>query len=211
MDAIQKTYKVKCETIIKNLKKRNMDSFYAQTREEAVETVLSLIRQEDVVAWGGSLTLNQIGIKQRLAEKGISVIDRDSVASPEEKRRLMKQALTADVFLGSTNAITMNGELLNIDGVGNRLAAYTYGPDSVILIVGANKIVPELSVALGRARAEATVPNTIRLNKKTPCSVTGICTECTTSDTLCGQILITRFSSPKNRIKVVLVGESLGF
>ena len=211
MDAIKKAYKVKCETIIQNLKKRNMDGFYAQTREEAAETVISLIRQEDVVAWGGSTTLNQLGIKQLLAEKGISVIDRDSAQAPEERRRLMKKALTADVFLGSANAITMNGELLSIDRLGNRLAAYAFGPDSVILIVGVNKIVPELSAALGRARAQATVPNAIRLNMKTPCSVTGKCTECITQDTLCGQILVTRFSVPKGRIKVVLVGENLGF
>lgn len=211
MDFMKKAYRVKCETIIKNLQRRNMEGFYVDTKEEAIEKVMSLIKQDDVVSWGGSYTIEELGIKKLIAEKQISVIDRDTARSPEERWQIMKNALTADVFLTSANAITMDGELLNIDGNGNRLAAYTFGPDSVIVVAGVNKIVPQLSDALGRARTEATVPNAIRLNMQTPCSVTGKCSECTTKDTLCSQILVTRYSKPQNRIKVILVGENIGF
>lgn len=211
MDFLKEGYKVKSETIIKNLQRRNMEGYYVETKEEAVEMVMSMIKQDDVVSWGGSYTIDELGIKTLLEENQISVIDRDKAKSPEERIKLMKQALTADVFLTSANAITMDGELMNVDGNGNRIAAYNYGPDSVIVVAGMNKVVPELSFALGKIRLDATVPNTFRTNSQTPCRFTGKCSECTMKDTLCSQILITRFCKPQNRIKVILVGENLGF
>jgi L-lactate utilization protein LutB len=211
MDFVKEGYKVKSAAVIKNLERRNMEGFYCETIEEAVEKAMSMIKQDDTVGWGGSTTIDQIGIKKLLQEKSITVIDRDKVSDPEEKVKLMKKALTSNVFLTSANAITMDGELLNIDGNGNRLAAYCYGPDSVIVIAGMNKIVTDLDAALKRARLDSTVPNTFRTNSKTPCHFTGKCTECTMSDTMCGQILVTRFCKPQNRIKVILVGENLGF
>lgn len=211
MDFIKEAYKVKSETIIKNLKRRNMEGFYVDSKEEAIEKVMSLINQDDVVSWGGSYTIDELGIKSLLEEKQISVIDRDKAKSPVERVKLMKQALTADVFLTSANAITMDGELINIDGNGNRVAAYCYGPDSVIVVAGMNKVVTDLDVALRKIRLDATVPNTFRFNIKTPCHLTGKCSECTMPDTMCGQILVTRYSKPQNRIKVILVGDQLGF
>ena len=211
MDFIKEGYKVKSATVIKNLEKRNMEGYYFETVEEAVEKAMSMIKQDDIVGWGGSTTIDQIGIKKLLEEKNIAVYDRDKETDPAEKVKMMKKALTSDVFLTSSNAITMDGELLNIDGNGNRLAAYCYGPNSVIVVAGMNKIVTDLDVALKKARLDATVPNTFRTNSKAPCHFTGKCIECTMSDTLCGQILITRFCKPKNRIKVILVGENLGF
>lgn len=211
MDFVKEGYKIKSATIIKNLEKRNMEGYYCDTREEASAKVMSLIKQGDSVGWGGSLTIDEIGVKKLLEENNISLIDRDKGKDSTEKVKLMKQALTADVFLTSTNAITMNGELLNIDGNGNRLAAFCYGPDSLIVVAGANKIVTDLDVALKKVRLDATVPNAIRTNSNTPCRLTGKCTECTMSDTLCSQILVTRYCKLKNRIKVILVGENLGF
>lgn len=211
MDFIKEANKVKSETIIKNLQKRNMEGFYVETREEAIEKVMSLINQDDVVGWGGSFTIDELGIKNLLEEKNIKVIDRDKATSPEERKKLMKQALTSDVFLVSTNAITMDGELMNIDGNGNRIAAINYGPDSVIVVAGMNKVVTKLDDALAKIRLDATVPNAFRTNSQTPCRVTGKCTECLSDQTLCCQILVTRYSKPKNRIKVILVGENLGF
>lgn len=211
MDFVKEGYKVKSAAVIKNLERRNMEGFYCETIEKAVEKAMSMIKQDDTVGWGGSTTIDQIGIKKLLQEKSITVIDRDKVSDPEEKVKLMKKALTSNVFLTSANAITMDGELLNIDGNGNRLAAYCYGPDSVIVIAGMNKIVTDLDAALKRARLDSTVPNTFRTNSKTPCHFTGKCTECTMSDTMCGQILVTRFCKPQNRIKVILVGENIGF
>nr|WP_300094201.1 lactate utilization protein [Sedimentibacter sp.] len=211
MDFLKESYKVKSDTIIKNLQKRGMEGYYVDTREEAIEKAMSMINQDDVVSWGGSYTVDELGIKKLLEEKQIAVIDRDKAKSPEERVRLMKQALTADVFLTSTNAITINGELLNIDGNGNRLAAYCYGPDSVIVIAGMNKVATDIDTAMKRARTEATVPNAFRTNSNTPCRATGKCSECTMPDTLCSQILVTRYCKPHNKIKVILVGENLGF
>ncbi len=211
MNFLKEGYKVKSETIIKNLQRRNMEGHYVDTKEEAIEMVMSLIKQDDVVSWGGSLTIDELGIKELLEQKQISVINRDKAKSPEERVMLMKQALTADVFLTSTNAITMDGELMNVDATGNRLAAYNYGPDIVIVVAGMNKVVTELDFALAKIRTDATVPNAFRTNLHTPCRITGKCAECTMKETLCSQILITRYSKPQNRIKVILVGENLGF
>lgn len=211
MDFTREGHKVKASTIIKNLEKRFMEGYYVDTKDEAVEKVMSLIKQEDVVGWGGSYTIDELGIKTLLEEKQISVIDRDKAKSPEERVKLMKQALTSDVFLTSSNAVTMNGELVNIDGNGNRVAALCYGPDSVIVVVGMNKIVTELDMAVRRIRLDATIPYSFKVNMNPPCRVTGKCSECTNQDTMCGQIVITRMCKPKNRIKVILVGESLGF
>jgi len=208
---VKESYNVKSATIIKNLKKRHMDGYYCETKEEAKELVMSLIKQDDVVSWGGTSTIDEMGIKETLRNKNIQVIDRDTAKTPEERKQLMKNALTADVFLASTNAITMNGELVNIDGSGNRLAAYCYGPDSVVVVAGMNKVVRDLESAMKRVRTDACVPNAIRFNLKTPCAVTGICAECLSDETICSQILVTRNSKPDNRIKVILVGEELGF
>ena len=211
MDIIKESYKVKSATIIKNLQKRYMEGYYFDTKEEAIEKAMSMMSKDTVVSWGGSYTIDELGIKKLLEEKNIPVIDRDTATSPEERIKLMKQALTADVFLTSTNAITMDGELVNIDGNGNRLAAYCYGPDSVIVIAGMNKVVTKLDDAVKKIRTDATVANAVRFNLKTPCRSTGKCGECTMQDTICCQILTTRFSKPQNRIKVILVGENLGY
>ena len=211
MDFVKEGLRVKSATVIKNLERRNMEGYYFETVEEAVEKAMSMIKEEDTVGWGGSTTIDQTGIKKLLEEKNIRVYDRDKETDPKEKVKMMKKALTSDVFLTSANAITMDGELLNIDGNGNRVAAFCYGPDSVIVIAGMNKIVTDLDVALKKVRLDATVPNTFRTNSKTPCHFTGKCTECTMSDTLCGQILVTRFCKPQNKIKVILVGQNLGF
>ena len=211
MEFVKESYKVKSATVIKNLEKRNMEGFYCETKEEAKEKVLSLIAQDATVGWGGTFSVEEVGIKEALKDKNIVVIDRDTAKNPEERVGLMKKALTADVFLTSTNAITMNGELVNIDGAGNRLAAYCFGPGSLIVVAGMNKVVRDVESGIKRVRTDACVPNAIRYNLNTPCAKTGICAECTTPETICSQILVTRYSKPKNRIKVVLVGEELGF
>ena len=211
MNYVKEAYKVQAEAIIKNLEKRNMQGFYVDNKEEAIEKFMTLINKNDVVAWGGSVTIDEIGLKQVLEENNFSVIDRDKAKTPEERVQLMKKALTSDVFITSTNAITMDGELMNVDGNGNRLAAFCYGPDSVIVFAGMNKIVPDLDSALPRVRNKATVPNVFRVNAESPCRYTGECSECKGDNSVCCQILITRCCKPKNKIKVILIGENLGF
>ena len=117
----------------------------------------------------------------------------------------------ADYFLMSTNAITMDGELVNIDGRSNRVSCLCWGPQNVIIIAGMNKVALDVESALKRVRNFAAPPNAVRLNKNTPCAQTGKCADCYSPDCICSQIVITRRSSTPNRIKVILVGEELGY
>ncbi|QSX06352.1 lactate utilization protein [Sedimentibacter sp. zth1] len=210
MNFVNETYKIQANTIIKNLNKRFMEGYYCKTKEEAKTKVLSLISENSSVSWGGSMTLDEIGIKEALGNKNLNVINRDNGKTPEEKKKLMKDALTCDYFLTSTNAITLDGELINIDGNANRVAAICFGPENVIVVAGMNKVVANVETGIDRVHTNACAPNCIRFNLKNPCSVTGKCTNCIDTS-ICAQMLITRLSKVHNRIKVVLVGESLGF
>lgn len=204
---VKEANKKKMEYILKNLDKRGMEGTYCETAAEACEKILSMIRDTDVVSWGGSATLDQMGIKERLT----NVIDATK-APPEKAYDERCKTLTADVYLTGTNAITMEGELVNIDGTGNRVAAMCFGPKKVIVIAGANKIAADEASALSRIKTEACPPNCIRLNKTTPCAVTGKCGNCLTQgQTICAYTVTTRFSSIPGRMHVVLVNENLGF
>ena len=205
--ALKTAGKNKIEYIIKNLEKRNMAGFYCETAEDAREKIKSLISDSDVVSWGGSVTLDQIGIKEQLK----NVIDATK-ASPEKAYEERRRTLMADVYLTSTNAITMEGELVNIDGTGNRVAAMCFGPEKVIVVAGTNKIAEDETAALARIRTEACPPNCVRLGKSTPCAVTGKCGSCLTpGQTICSYTVTTRFSAVSDRIYVILVNENLGF
>ncbi|MCU6760936.1 Uncharacterised ACR%2C YkgG family COG1556 [uncultured Roseburia sp.] len=200
------------DTIIKNLQKRRMEGFYCKTRQEALKKALSFLSPGDCASSGGSMTLNQIGLMDALrADPDIKFIDRETGKNPEEMLDLQRHAFFSDYFFMSTNAITMDGELINIDGSGNRVSALIYGPKNVIIIAGMNKVTPDVHSAVKRVRGTASSPNCIRLNKKTPCSVTGICGNCLGDDSICSQTVITRRSGIVGRIKVILVGEELGY
>ena len=204
---IKKANKVKFDTVIKNLEKRNMKGYYCETAADAKTLILSMINDEDVVSWGGSATLNQIGVKGELK----NVID-TAAGKPEEAMPLRRKALLSDVFLTSTNAITLEGELVNIDGMGNRVAAMCFGPGKVIVVAGKNKLVKDEAAAVSRIKTEACPPNCIRLSKNTPCAVTGQCANCLKpGETICSYTVTTRFSSIPDRIHVILVNENLGF
>ena len=199
--------KVKIETVIKNLEKRNMKGYYCETAEDARALVLSMIKDEDLVAWGGSVTIEQLDLKPDLK----NFLDRD-MAAPDDFIEVRRQALLSDVFLTSTNAITLEGELVNIDGMGNRVAAMCFGPNKVIVVAGANKIVENEAAAISRIKTEACPPNCIRLNRNTPCAVTGKCADCLKPGaTICSYTVTTRFSTVSDRIHVILVNENMGF
>lgn len=197
--------------LIKNLQGRDFEAYYCQTKEDAFNKALTLIPEEHTVSWGGSVTIDEIGLLDYV-KKHYSVIDRDTAKSPEERVDLMRQALTCDTFLGSVNAMSENGEFVNVDGNGNRIAAITFGPKSVVLIVGMNKVCKTLQDAYNRARTYASPMNTARLKlSKTPCSVNGSCGDCKSEECICSYISTTRMSNVKNRIKIILVGEPLGY
>ena len=141
------------------------------------------------------------------------MLDRDLCATPEEKAEMMHQAFNCDYFLASCNAISEDGILVNIDGNANRVAAYAFGPKNVLLIVGMNKVVNDVEDGIKRVRNFASPPNTLRLGLKTPCSMTGRCGDCYGDTCICSQIVVTRRQSAmmKDRVKVILVGESLGY
>ena len=197
-------------TLVKTMKKRQFDAYYCSTAEEAVEKVLELIPAGDVVSWGGVATVDQLGIKDRLRQRNQPLIDRDTAKTPDERMDMLRQALTCDTFLMSSNAISEDGQLVNIDGMGNRVAALCFGPKQVIVVAGMNKVAGDLDSAMSRARHIAAPVNVQRFDVKTPCAVTGQCGNCTSPDCICAQIVTTRFSKIPGRIKVVLVGEVLG-
>lgn len=198
-------------TIIENMKKKNMEGYYCATSKEAVEKALSLMQEGSSITWGGSETIKECGLMDAIHEKNYILIDRVEAKTPEESRNLYAKQVMADYFLMSSNAVTIGGELVNIDGHSNRVACLCCGPKNVIVIAGMNKVAPDIESGLKRVRNFAAPPNTVRLNKKTPCSRTGKCADCYSPDCICSQIVITRRSSIPNRIKVILVGEELGY
>lgn len=197
-------------TLVKAMKKRQFDAYYCSTAEEAVEKVLELIPEGDVVSWGGVATVDQLGIKDRLRQRNQPLIDRDTAKTPDERMDMLRQALTCDTFLMSSNAISEDGQLVNIDGMGNRVAAMCYGPRQVVVIAGMNKVLGTLDDAIARARNIAAPANAQRFGLKTPCGLTGQCGDCTSPDCICSYVVVTRNSMVHERIKVILVGEDLG-
>lgn len=204
-------YKTKSEKLIKALKKRNMEAFYVENKAEAKKKVLELIPEKSSIGWGGSMTLNEIDIFKELRKGDFKLFDRSKAETDEEKAEIEHQALNSDYFLMSSNAITQDGKLVNVDGNGNRLAALIYGPKNVIIVAGVNKIRIDEETARKRVRNQAAPANATRLDIKTPCVKTGYCSDCQVEDTICCQTVITRRSREKARIKVILVGEKLGF
>lgn len=199
------------ETIIKNLEKRNMEGFYFDTSAECTRAILSTIPHGSVISWGGSESIKESGLMDAIHNENYKLIDRSSAATPEESRALYAQAVLADYYLMSSNAITLDGELINVDGNGNRVACLIQGPSHVILVVGMNKVVTDVKSGIARVRNMASPANAIRLNKNIPCAVTGICHDCLAPECFCNQIVVTRRSGHTGRIKVYLVGESLGY
>ena len=198
-------------TVIKGLESRNMKGYYAATKEQALQKALELIPQGSSIGWGGSMSIQEIGLKQAVLEGNYQVFNRDAAETPEEKHKIEMAVYDADFFLTSSNAVTEDGILVNIDGNSNRISAIAYGPRHVLMIVGMNKICRDVDAAVSRARGEAATCNAQRFPIQTPCRVTGTCADCKAPDTICCQFLTTRFSRHPGRIQVILVGEDLGF
>lgn len=205
---MMKRNRLLAEKTIKGLSSRNMTGYWAETREEALKTALSLIRENDSVTMGGAMSVHEIGLFNCLKEGPYHFIDRNDYT---DKRAAMLAAYDADVFLSSVNAMTDDGILVNIDGNANRVSAIAQGPKKVIFIVGMNKVCDDLDGAMKRARSVAAPANAQRFGLNTPCSKTGKCMDCKSPDTICCQFLITRFSRHAGRIHVILVNDNLGF
>ena len=210
-EQMKKYYEKRAQVLVKNLKSRHFDAFYYPDAASALEKALELIPEGASVGWGGALSAQQIGLIDAVKNGNYAAIDRDAAKTPEERNALLKRCLMADVFLSGANALSLDGEMVNIDGTGNRVAAIVYGPETVLVIAGMNKVCDTLDDAVTRARTVAAPMNKQRFPFKTPCEVTGACADCKSDDCICNQILITRNCRPAGRIKFILVGEELGF
>lgn len=210
LEPVKKLFDIKGPKVADALNKRHFEAYYLSDKEDAVRKILELIPKNHSVAWGGTMTMDQLGLKDKLINAGYSLIDRDAAKSPEEREELMHKALCCGSFIMSSNAITEDGQLFNIDGKGNRLAALLYGPENVIIIAGMNKVVQDMDAAYKRVRGYAAPANAQRFDIDTPCKKIGECADCLSGSTICAQFVQTRICKPAGRIKVVLIGEELG-
>ncbi len=204
-----------------NLEKNNMKPYFVETKEEVVPLIKTLIADGESVSHGGSETLKEIGAIELLKSGNYDYIDRSGLEG-EELRQSYIRAFGCDTYLTSVNAVTENGELYNVDGNSNRVACIVYGPRQVIAVVGINKIVADINEAVTRVKTTAAPPNTKRLDCKTPCAVTGqcisfnkenpmICDGCESPQRICCNYVISAKQRHKDRIKVIIVNESLGY
>ena len=210
MDAnVRNVYRLRAMKTMESLTRNNFEAHYVENSADAVKLVASLCPKGSSVSTGGSATLNESGVYALLTGGDYRFIDRFAPdGAADEKTR---EIFTCDAFFTSSNALTEDGKLYNIDGTGNRVAALTYGPKTVFVIVGVNKIVPDVEAAKTRLETMASPANAMRLNKKTPCAVNGECADCHSPDRICCTTVITSYQRRKGRVKVIIVGEELGF
>jgi len=197
------------------LESNNFDVYLAENKQAACETVLKDIipnLNARTISWGGSMTFIDTGLYAQLKENpDLEVLDTfDKKITAEEMLERRRQALLVDLFITGTNAVTETGQLVNLDMIGNRIGALTFGPKWVIVLVGRNKIAADLDEAMFRVKNYVAPVNSMRLDKKTPCVKTSYCQECKSPDRICNTWTITEKSFPKGRVKVVLINEDLG-
>ena len=204
-------YSKRGEVLVKNLKKRHFDAVYCDTKEDALKQALAWIPEGSTVGWGGATSAQQIGLMAALNAGNYRTLDRDKCETVQQREEIAHQCLSADVFLTGANALSMDGQMVNIDGNGNRVAAIVYGPASVVVIAGMNKVTDDLESAVNRARTVAAPINQQRFGLNNPCTVTGTCADCKSETCICNHIVVTRHCRPVGRIKFILVGEELGF
>lgn len=211
-DSFSKRSALLAPKLIKALQGRKFRACYCANAAEAAEKALSLISPGSTVSWGGSVTLKEAGLIDRVYQGDYAVIDRDQAKDMEERFDLMRKSLLCDVYLTSVNAVSEDGILVNVDNVGNRTAAITFGPKSVIAVVGMNKVCKTADDAVARARTYAAPVNAARLPlQKIPCALTGSCADCRTDECICSVVVQTRMCRPAGRVMVILVGEPLGY
>ena len=199
--------------IIKNLEKRRMEGSYAPTAAQAKEEVIGMIAQGTTVFRCGSMSAGGMGLWEAIAAlPDVKLIDPyPPELAPEEAMELRRRGMSADIMISSSNAITLDGKLINLDGMGNRVAAMAFGPKKVILLVGMNKVAPDLESAMARVKHRAAPINNIRYGLKNPCVETGLCSDCKTPQRICNMWSIIEGHMIQNRIHVKLIGEDLGY
>jgi len=219
-DPVSEYYRIKLEKVRKNLERNNFRVFLAENAENAKNLVIDEIAAPaggGTVSWGGSATLNATGLKDWFVNSSDwDVLTTDAAYTPEklstsDKTEIRRQALLSDLYLLGSNAVTEDGALVNLDMIGNRVAALTFGPEKVVVLAGRNKICRTLEDALQRVKEFASQVNNMRLGFKNPCVKTAYCHNCTTEQRICNTWTITEKSFPPGRTTVILINEDLGF
>ncbi|WP_416176312.1 lactate utilization protein [Clostridium sp.] len=197
---------------IKSLEKNNMEGFLVNDEKELLEKLKSLIKEGDTVSVGGSMTLFETGVIDFLRSGNYNFLDRYKKGlKPDEIKDIFRKSFMCDDYIVSSNAVTENGELYNVDGTGNRVAAMMYGPDQVIVIIGVNKIVRDIKAAIDRVKYNAAPANTKRLDSNTPCTRLGYCVDCKSDNRICNEYSLIKRQKIKGRIKVIILNKDLGY
>ncbi len=205
-------YRLRCEATAAALVDKGFEAITAADREDAAQRIMDMIDPDETVGIPGTVTVRELGLMQSLQERGNPVVQHwVTDAEPAEIRELRLKQLTSDVLLTGTNAVTLDGRLVNIDGTGNRVAAMVFGPDRVIVVTGANKIVDDLQEGVDRVKRIAAPINAIRLDTRSPCARTGYCVDCEAGETICGVTVVMDRKPGGTDVTVVLVPEELGY
>lgn len=203
---------MKIQNTIKALENNNMKGYLAKNKDELINIINTLTNEGDTVSCGGSMTLFESNVIDYLRSGRFNFLDRyEGNLTKEDLKNLYRKTFTSDVFFTSTNAITENGELYNVDGNGNRVAAMLYGPDKVIVVVGVNKIVKDINEAVERNKSIAAPANAKRLDTNTPCKITGYCMDCRSLDRICCEYTVIKRQRTADRIHVIFLNESFGY
>ena len=215
--------KARIEKTMQNLRRNRMEAYYCENSAEARELVKTLISKGDVISNGGSVTLKQTGIYDIISSSDYNYLDRSREGiTREEVEEVYRKTFCADAFFTSSNAVTENGELYNVDGNSNRVAAILYGPKSVIVVCGVNKLVRNIAQAVERVKTKAAPPNTVRLGIDTYCAKSGqcvflnkenpeMCEGCHSDGRICCNYVVCAQQRHVNRIKVIIINEELGY
>ena len=206
--------RARADRVIRNLKKRQMRGFYFENSIEAVRSICEMINENDLVGLGGSETIIETGLIDELRKLNIQLLDRYKEGTTKaEIDKMRREGLLSDVFISGTNAITLDGKLVNQDGVGNRVACMIYGPKKVIIVCGMNKVVTTVDEAIVRIKSIAAPLDSIRVGIETPCYHTGVCNEpnCYPPKRICSQLSVIESSLFKDRINFFLIGEEFGY
>lgn len=206
----EKYYEKRGQILVKNLQSRHFEGYYCADKEEALKKALELIPEGSTVGWGGAMSCEQIGLVDALRQGSYCCLDRYLCKTSQERNKVQREIFSADWFLTGANGLSIDGQMVNIDGTGNRVGAIIYGPKNILVVAGMNKVMDSLEEAVRRARTVAAPMNKQRFDNKTPCEVTGVCADCKSEGCICNQIVITRHCRPVGRIKFILVGEDLG-
>lgn len=197
---------------IEALNENNINGYMASSKEELIEKIKEIVPSGSKVGYGGSMTLFESGVMEHLRSERYDLLDRDKKGlTSEEVKEIYRSAFSADAYFSSTNAITEKGELYNVDGNGNRVAAMLYGPEKVIVIVGVNKIVKDVESAIKRNREVSAPANANRLNRKTPCAKVGYCMDCKSEEKVCREYTLIRSQNRNDRMYVIFINEELGY